>query len=91
MKTSLKNEFASFQTLSRLFGTAQFVKCRGLFLEFNSYGLYPCSNRERNICRRMSTSSIKRRFGTFHFVVVQWTSKKCSKMREAHAEQLFCS
>ena len=27
-----KNEFASFQTLSRLLGTAQFVKCRRLFL-----------------------------------------------------------
>ena len=28
-----KSEFASFETLLRLFGTAQFVKCRGLFLE----------------------------------------------------------
>ena len=31
-----ENEFASFQTLSRIFGTAQFVKCRRLFLELNS-------------------------------------------------------
>ena len=31
-----KNEFASFQTSSRLFGTAQFVKCTRLFLELNS-------------------------------------------------------
>ena len=31
-----KNEFASFQTLSRLFGTAQFVKCGRLFQELNS-------------------------------------------------------
>ena len=31
-----KSEFASFQTLSRLFGTSQFVKCRRLFLELNS-------------------------------------------------------
>ena len=30
-----KNEFASFQTLLRLFGTAQFLKCRRLFLELN--------------------------------------------------------
>ena len=30
-----KNEFASFQTLSRLFGTVQFVKCRRLFQELN--------------------------------------------------------
>ena len=31
-----KNEFASFQTLSRLFARAQFVKCRRLFLGLNS-------------------------------------------------------
>ena len=36
VKTSLKNEFASCQTLSRLFGTAQFVKCRRLFPGLNS-------------------------------------------------------
>ena len=29
-----------------------------------------CSNRERKTCRRMSTSSTKRRIGRFHFVVV---------------------
>ena len=39
----------------------------------------------------MSTSSIKRRIWRFHVVVVQWTSKKCTKKRDAHAEQLFCS
>ena len=40
----------------------------------------------------MSTSSIKRRIGRFHVVVVQWTSKKCTKKRDARAEhaQLFC-
>ena len=31
-----KNEFASFQTLSLLFGTNQFVKFKRLFLELNS-------------------------------------------------------
>ena len=36
VKTSLKNEFASFQTLSRLFGPAQFVECRRFLLEMNS-------------------------------------------------------
>ena len=39
----------------------------------------------------MSTSSIKRRLGRFHVVVVRWTSKKCTKKRDAHAELLFCS
>ena len=37
----------------------------------------------------MSTSSIKRRIGRFHVVVVQWTSKKCTKKRDARAEQFF--
>ena len=31
-----KNEFAFFQNYSRLFGSAQYVKCRRLFLELNS-------------------------------------------------------
>ena len=38
VKTSLKKEFAFFQTQLRLFGPAQYVKCRQLFLELNSYG-----------------------------------------------------
>ena len=37
----------------------------------------------------MSTSSIKRRIGRFHVVVVQWTSKKCTKKHDARAEVLF--
>ena len=65
-----KNKFASFQTLWRLFGATQFVKCRRLFLSLNSEGLYPCSNREEKNCRSMSTSSIKRRIGRFHAVVL---------------------
>ena len=41
-----KNKFASFQTLSRLFEPAQFVKCRRFRLELNSV---PVSKRERKI------------------------------------------
>ena len=37
----------------------------------------------------MSTSSIKRKFRRFHAVVVQWTSQKCTKKRDARAERLF--
>ena len=37
-----------------------------------------------------SSSSIKRLLGRFHVVVVQWTSKKCTKKRDARAELLFC-
>ena len=39
----------------------------------------------------MSTSSIIRQIRRFHFVVVQWTSKKCTKKRDARVEQLFWS
>ena len=38
-----KNEFAFFQTLSRIFGFAQFVKWRRFFLKLNSQGIYPGS------------------------------------------------
>ena len=41
--------------------------------------------------RRMSTSSTKRRTGRFHVVVMQYTSKKCTKKRDARADLLFCS
>ena len=51
-------------------------------------GLYPCSNREGKICRSMTTSSIEHRIGWFHVVVVHWTSKKCTKERDARAELL---
>ena len=39
----------------------------------------------------MSTSSIKRQTRSFHVVVVQWTSKKCTKKRDTRAEPLFWS
>ena len=39
----------------------------------------------------MSTSSIKRQIRRFHVVVVQWTSKKCTKKRDARAQLLFWS
>ena len=37
----------------------------------------------------ISTSSIKRQIRRFHVLVVQWTSKKCTKKRDARAELLF--
>ena len=36
----------------------------------------------------MSTSSGKSQIWRFHFVVVQWTLKKCTKKRDAPAELL---
>ena len=41
--------------------------------------------------RRMFTSCIKRRIIRFCDVVVQWTSKKCTRKRDARAELLFCT
>ena len=75
--------------------TAQFVKRRRclLLLELNSKGIYPASkSRERKIHGpRMFTraSSIKLGIGKFHVVVVQWTSKKCTKKHDVRAELLF--
>ena len=45
--------------------------------------------KENDICRCMSTSCINRQIRKFHIVVVQWTSKKCTKKCDAHAELLF--
>ena len=46
-----------------------FVKCRPTFLELNS--LEPCPSSEREFCRPLYTSSIKRENRHFHVVVVQ--------------------
>ena len=52
--------------------------------------LFKFKNR-KEIRRGMSTSSIKRQIRRFHVVVVQWTSKKCTKKRDARGELLFWS
>ena len=45
--------------------------------------------KRKEIRRRMSTFPIKRQIGRFHVVVVQWTSKNCTKKRDVRAELLF--
>ena len=80
-----------FKPATRLLSNLIASKCRRLFLELNSQGFYSSSKRGRKIRRRMSTSSIKRQIRRFHVVVVQWTSKKCTKKRDALAELLFWS
>ena len=47
--------FAFIQTLSRLFSISKFVKCRRIFLELNSWGLF---------------TGPPRRIRKFHFVAV---------------------
>ena len=72
-KRTQNNEFASFQTLSRLFGPALFVKCKSFFprVEFL---------RSLSRFKKESSSSyvhvLHKTFIYFHVVVVQWTSKK---------------
>ena len=41
-------------------------------------------------CRMFTTSIKRRRFTWFHVQVVQWTSKKCTKKRDARDELLVC-
>ena len=89
MRTSLKNEFAIFQSLSQLFLPTYFVKCRRTLLELNSYGPYPSTEREIKFRRCLFTSSIKRQIRQ-HVVVVQKRAKKCTKKLDASAKLLFC-
>ena len=60
-------------------------------LEINSQRLYPVSKRERKVLPPMFTSSLKRRIRRFDVVLEKWTSRKCTKKRDALAELLFCS
>ena len=60
--------------------------CRWILTDF-----IQSQKRWREIRRSMSTSPIKRQIRSFHVVVVQWTSKKCTKKRDARAELLFWS
>ena len=71
--------FASFQTSSRLFGSAQLVNCTRFFLELNSYGLHLGSKRQKKILRRIFNSAIKRRIRRFDVVAVKWTSRNVLK------------
>ena len=49
------------------------------YLELISCGLHSSLERERNICRRLITSSIKREIRHFHFVVVQRRQRNVQK------------
>ena len=62
-----------------LFQLACFVKCKRTLLELNSWELYPCSEREKKLCRPLFTSSIKREITHFRVVVVQWRQRNVQK------------
>ena len=82
---TLWNLIASIRTRSICQMQAIFPRLKFLRILFTG------SKRGRKIRRRMSTTSIKRQIRRFHVVVVQWTSKKCTKKRDARAELLFWS
>ena len=46
--------------------------------------------RERKICRRLFTSSIKREIRHFHVVFFVEAAEKCTKKRDARESLLFC-
>ena len=89
-KRRVKSEFGFFQSLSKLFLSTYFVKCRRTHLEMNSQRPYPSTAAETKFCRCLFTSSIKREIRHFHVVVVQKRAKKCTKERDARAKLLFC-
>ena len=78
-KRRLKIEFAFFQSLSRLFLPAYFVKCRRTLLKLNFKGPYPISEREIEFRRCLFKISIKREIRHFHIVVVQKRQRNVQK------------
>ena len=62
----------------------------GNFSGVNSKGLYLRSEKEKENCCLVFTSSIKRETRRFHVVVVQQRQRNVQKKRDARAKLLFC-
>ena len=88
MKTSVKMNLRSFK-VNRAFGPAQYVKMQATFPEVEFLRiLFRFKKRKENSSSHVHVlhkTAIRR----FHVVVVQWTSKKCTKKRDARVELLF--
>ena len=78
------NDDDGSQNITRKMNLRRFKLYRAYLEPLNSSNL-------GDFFRRMSTSSTKRRTGRFHVVVMQYTSKKCTKKRYGRADLLFCS
>ena len=79
-KVTLKNQFAFFLTLSRLFQCAENVKCQRISLKLIPWGPPSSLERERKLCRHSFTaSSMKREIRYFHVVVVQRQQRNVEK------------
>ena len=81
-----KNDFPFFQ-LSRVYLEPLNMSNAGNFWDLTDSG----SKRRRKFRRRMSTSSIKSQIRRFLVLIMQWTSKKCTKKRGAREELMFWS
>ena len=75
-KRDVKNEFALFQSSSLLFHLPQFVKCWRIFLELNSKGMYPSSEKEKIVVLCLRSPYTKREIRKFHVAVVQRRQRK---------------
>ena len=78
-KCHLKSEFPLPQTLSCLFDLVQFVRCRWIFVEFCSKGLYQSSEKEKGGRCLVFTFATKSEIRQFHVVVVQQHSRNVQK------------
>ena len=70
---ALKRAFAQLHTLSRLFHLVQFVKCRQIFVQWNS------KVQEKKKESLVTTSSTKRAIRQFHVVVGQGRRRSVRK------------
>ena len=75
-KRPFEKAFAFFQTLSRLFQSAENVKCRQISLELISWGPHLSWERAR---KKNSSSLVNREIRHFHVIVVQWRNGNVPK------------
>ena len=96
MKTSVKKMNLRSFKLNRVyldpgFGSAQNVKRRRFSWSWILKDFIQFQKQEGKFVAVLFTSSIKRQIRRFHVVIVQWTSRKWTKKRDARAELLFWS
>ena len=87
-KRHVKNEFSLFQSSSLLFHLPQFVKCWRIFLELNSKGMYPSSEKEKIVVLCLRSPYTKREIRKFHVAVVQRRQRKV-RTRVLHVQSCF--
>ena len=86
-RTSLKSEFAFFQSLKWLFLPTYFVNCRRTLLKLNFKGPYRSSEREITSRRCLFVFSIKREFN--YVAVVRKPQRNVCQKCDARAKLLF--